>query len=155
MHNWACIWLKSCIIGRNMNTEQGITSSKPASQNTQTVPLVIELLLLTIKLCQKKKNQVLSVLTHVTRNWSRLCIWPELSPCFEWSHLAETLPLYQPFQQEAKKLDTADPCRRPLVTCLASQPGSEKRHSFLSCCTVPDCDLVLFHFDVCGDSWPN
>lgn len=57
-----------------MNTEQGITSSKPASQNTQTVPLVIELLLLTIKLCQKKKNQVLSVLTHVTRNWSRLCI---------------------------------------------------------------------------------
>lgn len=103
----------------------------------------------------ENKNQVPSVLTHVTHNQSPLCTWPELSTCFEWSHLAETLPFYQPFPQEAKKLDTADPCHRPLVTCLASQPGGKKRHSFLSCCTVPHCDLVLFHFDVCGGSWPS
>lgn len=74
MHNWACIRLKSCIIGRNVNTEHGIMSSKLASQNAQTMPLVTELLLLTPLNMAKNNNRALGVLTHVAHSQSQLCI---------------------------------------------------------------------------------
>lgn len=48
-----------------MNTEQGITSSKPASRNIQATPLVNEFLLLTPLSIIENNNQVLSVLTQV------------------------------------------------------------------------------------------